>query len=184
MFTATLIISIISFVIMVGIVVYLIYASRYINETLPNKIIQMGKGHVMTGRREEKKLFELIKEETTDLIINENPEMLKAFPKSTEFALDKDLAPQFAGSLTSMFAPVLGNILSQQVDNPIASALIGNVVNNEAALQVIQNIFSRIFGGQRKTSAKKKIVPKPHEKGQSEPTDKKAINPANFPSYT
>ena len=51
-------------------------------------------------------MMELLQEETANLIINENPAILDAFPKTTEFALEKNMVPQFASGLTAMFLPI------------------------------------------------------------------------------
>ena len=68
MLTSILIIVILSFVLLVAFIIYFSVRLWYIENRLPKKIINLGKGHVMTSSRQSKELQDTIQDEVADLL--------------------------------------------------------------------------------------------------------------------
>jgi len=163
----SLIFSII-FIIFVGFVFY------YLWYKYPTRI----KNAVYAGQtkrnRHTDKIEEVLDQEITNLVINESPELLELFPKSTTMAVEKNQVPGFVGMLMGKALPFLAKFMSSQEavqENP-ALQLASSAAQSPAVIDTLLSVFKN-FG------------PKPKKKRGRPPKEKTGYQKTegNFPDW-
>ena len=123
------------------------------------------------------KIETALNEEITTLVINESPEILEMFPKSTELAIETNNVPGWVGMAMGKALPFIAKFLqsSEAVATNPALNTVTSVAQSPEVVQTLLGIFTRVFGNREKGEKKPK---------QPRKTKLDTIAKTNFPEFT
>ena len=167
----------------IGILIVLLLAGGYylikVYPGLLKKRIYAGK---IARTRATDKIEKLLDGEVTNLMINENPELLEMFSKSTDLAIETNNVPAWVGMVMGKALPFLASFISTSdkvAANPtlaMAADQAGSIAGSPAVINTLLDIFAGVF------KARREREPKPKTK-KHEPKTKQLVSKADFPEF-
>jgi len=140
----------------------------------PERIKKAAYAGTVRRNRHTDKIEKHLNEEITSLVINESPEMLELFPKSTELAIETGQVPDFVGMLMGKALPFLAKFISssETVSESPALQMATAAAQTPAVVDTLLGVFSNIFSSREKKPKKKR-----------EPKAKYPKTEGNFPDF-